>query len=47
MLEDEQFMQGLKNKYSVIKLDHLKLIEREEKECEIKTTLKQGGRKSG
>jgi len=47
MLEDERFMQSLRDRYSVIKLDHLKLMEREEKECEIRTTFKQGGRKSG
>ena len=47
MLEDERFMQSLRDRFSVIKLDHLKVMEREEKECEIRTTFKQGSRKSG
>ena len=47
MLQDERYMQSLRDKHSVIQLDHLKLMEREEKECEIRTTFQQGGRKSG
>ena len=47
MLQDERYMQSLRDKHSVIQLDHLKVMEREEKECEIRSTFKQGGRKSG